>query len=102
MCIISIVYTVFLWVVDELHDDGVGVGEGHLRAGQPGVHAVEQLLGGGVELQGILVHLAKALPVGRTDALRRDAAKRGQPVERHLPCTQPVQPLHRVNRSRRE
>ena len=32
--------TVSLWVVDELLDDGVAVGERHLRAGQLGVHAV--------------------------------------------------------------
>jgi hypothetical protein len=96
--------TVFLRVVDELHDDGVGVGEGHLRAGQLGVQPVEQLLGGGVELQGVLVHLAQALTVRRPDALRRDAPERGQPVERDLPCAEPVKPLQRVNhrQSRRE
>lgn len=85
--------TVSLGVLDELHDDGVAVGEAHLRAGQLGVQAVEQLLGGGVELHGVVVHVGQALAVGGADALRRDAAQRGQPVERHLPCAQPVQPL---------
>ena len=82
-----------LGVFDELHDDGVAVGEGHLRAGQLGVHAVEQLRGGGVELHGVGVDLAQALAVRGVDALRRDAAQRGQPVEHDLPRAEPVQPL---------
>lgn len=85
--------TVLLGVFDELHDDGVGVGEAHLRAGQLGVQAVEELLGGRVELQGVVVHVGQALAVGGAHALRRDATQRGQPVERHLPCAETVQPL---------
>jgi len=85
---------VLLGVFDELHDDGVAVGEGHLCAGQLGVHAVEQLLGGGVELHGVGVDLAQALAVRGVDALRRDAAQRGQPGEHDLPRAEPVQPLH--------
>jgi hypothetical protein len=85
--------TVLLRVLDELHDDGVAVGERHLRAGQPGVHAVEELLGSGVELDGVAVHVLQALPRRRLHALRRDAAQRGEPVERNLPRPKPVQSL---------
>lgn len=89
--------TVLLGVFDELHDDGVAVGEAHLRAGQLGVQAVEQLLGGRVELHGVVVDVGQALAVRGADALRRDAAQRGQPVERHLPRAEPVQPLQKQN-----
>ena len=82
-----------LGVLDELHDDGVAVGEGHLRAGQLGVHAVEQLRGGGVELHGVGVDIAQALAVRGVDALRRDAAQRRQPAEPDVARAKIVQPL---------
>lgn len=35
----SLVFTVFLGVLDELHDDGVAVGQRHARARELGVEA---------------------------------------------------------------
>jgi hypothetical protein len=85
---------VFLGVVDELHDDGVAVGEVHARAGQLGVEPLDQVLGRGVELDGVRVHVVQALAVVREDALRRDAAERRQPAEPDVARAEIVQPLH--------
>ena len=86
-------FTVFLGVVDELHDDGVAVGERHAGAGQLGVQPLQQLLGRGVELEGVRVHVVQALAVVRLHALRRDAAQRRQPAEPDVARAQIVQPL---------
>lgn len=85
--------TVFLGVVDELHDDGVAVGEVHACAGQLGVEPLDQVLGGGVELDGVRVHVVQALAVVREHALRRDAAERRQPAEPDVARAEIVQSL---------
>jgi hypothetical protein len=85
--------TVFPGVLDEVHDDGVAVGEGHARAGEPVVEAGEQVLGRSVELDGVRVHVLQALAGLGEDALRRDAAQRGEPREPHLARPEMVQPL---------
>jgi hypothetical protein len=91
--------TVFVRVVDEVHDDGVGVGEDHACAGQLGDEPLQQLRGRGVERDGVLVHFLQAVLAGvGEDALRRDAAERRQPAEPDVARAKVVQPLHQFRR----